>query len=72
MEPTITIPISQAAVMLDLVETVAKPMSTEAVVDSIQRAEYLVPIVQQAFAEAGIDPDEVERPELPPLFTRPS
>jgi hypothetical protein len=72
MEPIITLPASLAAVMLDLVETVSKPMSTGAVVDSIQRSEFLLPLLEQAFLEQGIDPDEIERPELPPLMQFPS
>lgn len=72
MEPTVSIPISLAAVILDLVETVSRPMSTEAVVGAIQRAEFLVPVLEEAFATIEVDPTTIERPELPPLFRRPS
>jgi hypothetical protein len=71
-EPTITLPVSVAAVALDLAEVMSKPMTTEAVVQCVQRAEFLIPELQQAFYREDIDPDAVERAELPPLFRRPS
>lgn len=69
---SIELPAEVAALALDLADAMSRPMTTEAVVDCIQRAKFLVPALEAAFEDAGIDPDETDRAEMPPLMQRPS
>jgi hypothetical protein len=68
---TISLPADVAAIALDLADAMSTPMSTETVVECIQRAKFLVPAFEEAFALAGIDPDDYERAEMPPLLQLP-
>ena len=66
---TIALPAPIAAIALDLAGAMSSPMSTDDVVDCIQRAQFLVPKLLGAFEAAGIDPAAVERADMPPLLS---
>ena len=66
---TISLPAPIAAIALDLAATMSTPMSTDDVVDCIQRANFLVPAFLEAFEAAGMDPAAVERADMPPLLS---
>jgi hypothetical protein len=61
---TISLDPAIAAVIHDLVHSLDGPTSTEAVMRDIARARTIKPAIAEAFTDAGVLVDEVERAEL--------
>jgi hypothetical protein len=61
----ISLPEDIALVALDMAERLAGPVSPEEASFAIRQAQYLVPLLHEAFAEAGLDPEEMDLPEIP-------
>lgn len=53
-----------AAVLLDIVDLLSGVGDTDEVMKALVAARYAVPWLVEAFEAAGIDPDEIERPEM--------
>ena len=51
--------------MLDIAESMCGPMTYEQIGFNFRAARYLAPELLNAFEAAGIDPSEIERPEIP-------
>lgn len=56
-----------AAVMLDHADRLSGPVDPDQVMVIMREARFLAAAIRQAFEDQGIDPDEVERPEIPRL-----
>jgi hypothetical protein len=63
----IVLPDDVAAVVLDLAESMAGPVTPLDIAYNYRRCYYLVPQMQNAFEAAGVDAEDVERPEIPLL-----
>jgi len=63
----ITLPDEVAVAVLDLAEAMTNPTTPEQIAFNLRVAAFLLPQMEMAFAEADVDPDEVERPEIPLL-----
>lgn len=63
----IVLPDEVAVAVLDLAEAMTNPTTPEQIGFNLRVAAYLLPEMENAFAAAKVDPDEVERPEIPLL-----
>ena len=63
----IEIPDDVAAVVLDLARSMSGPTSPEQMGYDLRRAYWLAEEMTQAFESEGVDPDDIERPEMPLL-----
>ena len=54
-----------AAVALDIAELFCGPVSPDDAAFALRQARYLFPKLEAAFKAAKVDPEEVERPEIP-------
>ncbi len=63
----ITLPDEVAVAVLDLAEAMTNPTSPEQIAFNLRVAAYLLPKLEGAFVTAGVDPSDVERPEIPLL-----
>ena len=62
----ITLTAENAAVVLDIVDLLSGPVGPEQAAYALRQARFLVPIMEAAFEQAGIeDIDAIERPEIP-------
>ena len=67
MPKTIHLPDNVVAVVLDLVEALNSPTDDDGFMLNLRRAAMLQPLLEQAFDEVGIDPDRIDRPDIPRL-----
>ncbi len=56
-----------AAVMLDHAERLSGPVDPDQVMVIMREARFLAAALREAFESQGVDPDEIERPEVPRL-----
>lgn len=63
----ILLPDEVAVAVLDLAEAMTNPTTPEQIAFNLRVAAYLLPEMYTAFEEAEVDPDEVERPDIPLL-----
>ena len=56
-----------ARVAIEIADCMSGPLGTDDVVKVIRMAKYLTPVLERAFAAAGVDPDTVDLPEIPKL-----
>jgi len=52
---------------LEITDLMSGALGTEDVVKVIRMAKYLTPVLEKAFEAAGLDPNEVDLPEVPKL-----
>ena len=65
IQDMINLPDDVALVVLDMAERMSGPISPEEASFAIRMAQYLVPLLHEAFADAGIDPEEMDLPQIP-------
>lgn len=63
----IVIDIETAAVLLDMVRALHLPMSEGDAGQAIHEAWYVAPRLEEAILGAGLDPDDLDLPEIPPM-----
>lgn len=61
------IEVDVAAAMLDTAEALSGPISQDEVMLLMRQARFLVHELLLSFEQAGIDPDDITRPEYPLL-----
>lgn len=61
----IELPESVAVVLLDMAEALSGPLSDKEAAFALREARYVMPHLIAAFETAGMDPNEVEFPEIP-------
>lgn len=62
------IPDHLAITIYDLVNSMTHPTSRRSMRHSFRAAYWLKGQLEDIYAEAGVDPAEVERPEVPPVL----
>jgi hypothetical protein len=62
---TVALQPEDAAVLWDLLDAMHGPMEPGEAADLFRKARYALPKLQAAFDAAGLDPDDVARPEVP-------
>ena len=69
MPKKISLSPEDAAVLLDMADSMIGPGDAEKISYSLRQARYIFPILMAEFERLGLEPEDIERPALP--FLRP-